>query len=392
MTHLFRSASHVAEPGAPSQAIRPSAIGRIGAFLLLCGLWALPCLLAEPTNTCRIGLLLPPAESEADSLRQGASLAIKHARQEGGQEPELIIRGQPGQWGTDGDEAVRLALDEDCAGLVTPPDGSASHQILQVAGRTALPVVSLCPDTSVTSAGIPWMVRVVPGADQQAAALWSQLPARAGKPASRWVVFTPDGRSGREARNDLQKTARTNAVELAAFLQVTNLHADPAPLAREAIAARPEAVLLWVEPEVAGKLTRALREAGYAGLLAGPARLQSRVYAAAAGEAGRATWLLQADLGTLSEAAFDRFTRDYRTATGQPPDATAADTYDAVKMLVFLLREHPDEPPFRVFPLRRPLPGASGRLNFDPEGRRQARLQVVTLGAGRYGLLPSRSP
>jgi ABC-type branched-subunit amino acid transport system substrate-binding protein len=350
----------------------------------------MPRLPAETTNACRIGLLLPPAETEADSLRQGALLAIRHARQEGGVEPELVIRGQPGQWGTDGDEAVRLALDEGSLGLVTPPDGSASHQVLQVAGRTAIPVVSLCPDTSVTSAGIPWMVRVVPGTDQQAAALWSQLPARAGRDAKRWVVFVPDERAGREARNDLTKAAVPYALEWAAFLQVTNRLAEPNRLAREAIATRPDAVLLWVEPEMAGKLARALREAGYGGLLAGSARLQSRVYAAAAGEAGRATWLVQADLGSLSEAAFDRFARDYRTATGLPPDATAADTYDAIRMLVFLLREHEGEPPHRVFPLTRPLPGASGTLNFDREGRRQARLQVVTLGAGRYGLLPSK--
>src|SRR5262245_33733252 len=91
----------------------------------------------------KIGLLAPPDKSDAISVRQAAQIA---AVQTG---VLIIVRGKPGQWGTDGNEAAVLALDDEVAGIITSGDGSVAHQALQVAGRTRIPVVTLCPDSSV---------------------------------------------------------------------------------------------------------------------------------------------------------------------------------------------------------------------------------------------------
>ena len=68
-----------------------------------------------------------------------------------------------------------MVLDDEACGLIAPPSGAASHLSLQVAGRTAVPVISLCPDASVTKAGIPWMIRIVPETREEARLLFTRL-------------------------------------------------------------------------------------------------------------------------------------------------------------------------------------------------------------------------
>src|SRR5262249_23268247 len=121
----------------------------------------------------------------------------------------LVLRGRSGQWGTEGNEAAALALDEDVAGMITPTAGTAAHEMLQVSGRTRVPVVSLCPDSSVKQAGVPWGVRVSPGTEEQARAIFTGLSKTAGgKTARRWTAFVPTGRAGREATRDLKAAAQ----------------------------------------------------------------------------------------------------------------------------------------------------------------------------------------
>ena len=146
-----------------------------------------------------IGLLLPPEEAEAVSLRQGAQLAVDRANKTQGFTRELLIRGRIGQWGADGEEAGKLVIDESVQGLIAPPGGAPSHLALQVSGRTATPVVSLCSDSSVTKAGIPWMARIVPETGDEARAIFNTFKVDR---KFRWCALVPPERAGREAAKD----------------------------------------------------------------------------------------------------------------------------------------------------------------------------------------------
>ena len=92
---------------------------------------------ADSTNLV-IGLLVPPEEPEAASLRDGVTLGVERANQSPGPRVSLVIRGRAGQWGADGVEAARMVTDDGALGLIAPPDGAASHLVLQVSGRTAV--------------------------------------------------------------------------------------------------------------------------------------------------------------------------------------------------------------------------------------------------------------
>ena len=141
-----------------------------------------------------IGVLLPPEEPQARSLRQGVLLANKQFKEKTGSELRVSIRGRVGQWGADAVEAARLVTDESAAGLIAPPDGAASHLVLQVSGRTAVPVVTLCAEGSVGEPVCPgccgWCreQRTRPGRYLPACSPQVQFTTRTGWPSCRRSV------------------------------------------------------------------------------------------------------------------------------------------------------------------------------------------------------------
>ena len=148
-----------------------------------------------------IGLLVPPEEPQAASLRDGATLGVELANQSPGPQVRLVIRGRTGQWGADGVEAARMVTDDGALGLIAPPDGAASHLVLQVSGRTAVPVITLSANSSVSQTGVPWMARIVPRTIEEAKTLFTRIPAR------HWTAVVCDGRGGRESARDLGEAA-----------------------------------------------------------------------------------------------------------------------------------------------------------------------------------------
>jgi branched-chain amino acid transport system substrate-binding protein len=334
--------------------------------------------------TLPIGLLAPPDPSEATSLRQGAMLGIEHANAIPGAKARLVVRGRPGQWGTEGDEAVGLALDEGVAAIITPSGGSAAHQILQVAGRTQVPVVSLCSDTSVTGAGVPWAVRIVPRTDEEARAIFSGVPASlAGRKPLRWAALVPPDRAGREAARDLQTAAAAAGCRLTEPTRVQTTNGYQAQVS-EVLAARPDAVLLWTEPRPAADLARSLRQAGFDGQLAGPSRLCSESFLQSAGKA--AEGLVLATLAVSSEGRTSQiqFATEYQKHFSTPADPLAAMAHDAVLLLVHVLRASAPEVAFRSFPLREAVTGTSGPIQFDASGNRLSDLTLVVCEGGHF--------
>ena len=162
---------------------------------------------ANNTNLV-IGLLVPPEEPGAASLRDGATLGVEQANQSSGPHVRLIIRGRNGQWGADGVEAARMVTDDGALGLIAPPDGAATHLVLQVSGRTAVPVITLSADSSVSQTGVPWMARIVPRTIEEAKMLFTGIHAR------HWMAVIPDERAGREAARDLNEAATNSSCSI----------------------------------------------------------------------------------------------------------------------------------------------------------------------------------
>jgi ABC-type branched-subunit amino acid transport system substrate-binding protein len=261
---------------------------------------------------------------------------------------------------------------------------------LQVAGRTATPVVTLCPDASVTGAGIPWMVRIVPQDTDEAQALFRGFHNKTNQPPWRWLPVIPGDRAGRESKRDLTLAARQVGAQLEAPLEVLPATTNFAELARRALALKPEGIVLWLAPAQAGRLARALRSGGYAGVLAGPARLGGKEFATEAGvalEGFITTGTVQDQEG---EALRERFQAAYRGAFWVDADWTAMAAYDAARLLVEVIRKVGEGPLHRAFPPDKPMAGVSGRLQFDQYGRRVSELCLMEWRQGRLQVLVSQ--
>ena len=322
-----------------------------------------------------VGLLLPPDEPEAAGIRQGTLAAAEEENEGPGPRVTVAVRGKTGAWGSDASEAALLVMDDGASALIAPPSGAASHLVLQVSGRTAVPVASMCPDASVTRTSIPWMVRVAPSTRDEARALFAGTP-----PASRWLVFVPRERAGREAAHDLSSSAAAKKRAIVRTVETDGRLPDAA--LREIFAsARPDAILVWLDAVPAGRLARALRAAGFNGILAGPMRLASPAFAAEAGSSAEGLLVPAAMAGDGAAAA--AFASRYRRLFGTEPGPSAAIAHDAAKLLIDSLRKQGSEGAHCAFPPAERVSGATGFLVFDRHGNRIVSLQVLHYRDGR---------
>ena len=323
-----------------------------------------------------IGLLLPPEEAEAASVRGGVMLAVEQVNQASTPKVTLVVRGRTGQWGADAVEAARMVLDDGAQGLIAPPNGAATHLALQVAGRTAVPVISLCADSSVSQTGVPWMVRIAPTTIEEAQFLLAGSMTDRSNP-SRWVALVPEGRAGREVSLDLNRAASAAQRNLKRVCEVSSTLTNLESVIAEVLKEQPQGVLVWLDPVPAGRLTRSLREAGFTGKLAGPSRCNSPAFLAASAQASDGFMVPAIVLDKPGEARLRSFQDAFRQHYGMEADLTAAESYDAAKLLVHILEENAPQSLPRAFPLVFSLPGVSGGLSFDAEGNRKIALRLT---------------
>jgi branched-chain amino acid transport system substrate-binding protein len=335
-----------------------------------------------------LGLVAPPSEPDATSLQRGVQLAVADANEKGDGPVRLEVRSENGQWGTVGNDAVILVSERHVGAIITPSDGGASHLILQVSGRMRIPVASVCSDSSVTYAGVPWVIRVVPRTDQEAEALFAAARRPDRSPLHWWAVV-PNGRPGRAVRRDLATAAHVTATPLEQILDGGDPKADLALLVHSIVAAGPDGVLIWLPPSLAGTVAAALRTAGYGGRLAGPAPLDSPAFFTSAGAA--ATGVLVTNFRTDAELRVraEKFEKQFEQKFDAKPDFSAGVAYDAARVLIETLRRAGNTDGDRQFPIALPITGVTGVLHFDNSGNRTDALQVLTCQQGCFIPIPS---
>jgi branched-chain amino acid transport system substrate-binding protein len=330
-----------------------------------------------------LGLVAPPSEPDATSLLRGVQLAVAEANESGDAPVRLEVRSEDGQWGTVGNDAAILVCNRHVDAIISPSDGAATHLILQVSGRTRVPVASLCSDSSVTNAGVPWAIRVVPRTDQEAEALFAAT-RRPDRPSLHWWAVVPAGRPGRAVRRDLETAAHVTATPLERIVDGGEPKTDLASLVHLIATAAPDGVLIWLPPSRAGTVAAALRAAGYGGRLAGPTPLDSPEFVAAAGAAaiGLLVTNFRADADLRVRA--DKFEKQFQRRYDTKPDFSAAAAYDAARVLIETLRRAGNPAGDRQFPLALPTAGVTGILHFDNSGNRTDALQVLTWQQGCF--------
>jgi hypothetical protein len=237
----------------------------------------------------------------------------------------------------------------------------------------------LSPESSLTGAGVPWALRVVPSTAQELALLIGPGVTR---------VLGPDDRRIREIAADVRGLGRTSP-EAPTSREVT---VEPVPVlagggvsalqerADALLRTRPDTVLLWLDPGPAAAWAVALRRAGFRGRLAGPGSLRSAAFIRAAGSAADGFRVPDWEAGGgggEGASALRAFVQAYRGSAGEEPDAAAVAAADAVGMAVALIRRAGDRPVHSVFPVGDLGGGLTGSWRFDRSGNRVGRLAVL---------------
>jgi ABC-type branched-subunit amino acid transport system substrate-binding protein len=316
-------------------------------------------------------------------------LAVEQANQTSGKQVGVVVRGRVGQWGADAVEAARMVLDDGVSGLVAPPDGAATHLALQVSGRTAVPVVSLCADSSVSRTGVPWMLRIVPRTSEESGVVFSHFKAGS-KVVTRWAALVPPARAGREISNDLAQAACSAGCVIEKVFEVAAT--NRAAVVDQVIKANPQGLLVWLDPEPAGTCVRMLKQAGFSGVFTGPSRLQTTEFVATTGQAMDGFALPGFLLDDETEKRFRAFQAAFQHQYHREADAMAAYSFDAAALLVHILRTTEPHALARSFPVEFSFPGVSGILSFDVEGNRKPALQLLTAQHGRFVPLSPGQP
>ncbi|HTL66816.1 MAG TPA: ABC transporter substrate-binding protein [Lacunisphaera sp.] len=353
---------------------------------LLACLWLAPLAAGAGPRPVTLGVIASPGDPESASLLHGAQLAVAEAST--ADAPVLLeVRSGSGQWGSVGNEAVTLVCERQADAIISPADGAATHLILQVSGRTRAPVASVCPDSSVTEAGVTWAVCVVPRTDLAAAALFAAA-RRPQAPPRHWWAIVPAGHPGRAVRRDLETAARATATPLDRMIDSAELKTDFATVVQGIVAAAPDGLLVWLPPAQAGALVAAVRTAGYGGHLAGSATLDSPEFFAAAGAAAAGVSIAEFQADAADRQRTENFARQYRVAHGVEPDFSAAAAFEAARVLIATLRRAGPGAGYREFPLAVSSGGMGGDLHFDRFGNRTDAMEVRICERGRFVALP----
>ena len=340
-----------------------------------------------------IGLLAPlhgPQKAEGDAMVAAAQMALQDMAQKplpGGRRVALVVGDESGpSWAHISDVLMHLVFDEQAVAVATSTNGDAAHISEQVGNRIGVPILTLSSDATTTQVDVPWIFRMGPS-DALAAQTMAQEMYR-NRGLKQVLLLTERDHDGRVGGAAVQQAARGLGAPAPDALVLDSLQPDFGPLLARMQAQPPQAIVLWTQPETAGRLLQAI----------GKAEVRAQIYlspkAAQAGsgldfpasdalgkkDSGSAgVWTVVS--GEKNASAQETFARRYRQATGTSPSPAAAETYDAMCLIARALRATgPNRARVRDQIARvKDFPGASGTISFDDEGNNPTSIHLVRL-------------
>jgi branched-chain amino acid transport system substrate-binding protein len=333
----------------------------------------------------RIGYFGPPDPAHPDDgdAWVAASLAVAEANREGGYRGRpfrLAPAWAPDPWRDGAAALARLSYREGAWAIVGGLDGAQAHLAAQVVAKARLPLVCTASgDRTANAANVPWVVSLLPGDPAQADAVVVAIADRPGGVA----LIATDDRDSRLAAAALRRAARASALALRAEHVVGGDREATGAVAARVAASGVGAVLVASPPRPAARLVRALRDAGFAGPIAGGAGLARRAFLAEAGAAGEGVVVpLLFDPDAPRAAAFRSA---FAAVAGHEPDFVAAHTYDGVRLVVAAIRRAGLNRARIGDALRAPpdFQGVTGPIRWDGLGASPRRVAPGEVRSGR---------
>jgi len=291
------------------------------------------------------GVIAPLTGDDCELGRRmldGITLAVEDANAAGGFAPgvpfAVSVRDENKSWGAAGDAAVDLVTNEGAAALVGAFEDSASHVMTRVILKLEVPMMNTAgTDPTLTEHMIPWLVRMRPDDRQTCYALARRIVEQDRR--ERIVVFRANDRYARAGIAEFNDAVRR--LRHPVLLEERYLASEtswPAQIERIR-AARPDAIVVWSRAAAAGRVVRALRDAGLRQPVYGPERLADDAFVRAAGDAAEGVVCTYPFDPRRTDPVWTAFGGRFRARFGRDPDPVASYAYDGVTYLVQAVRE-----------------------------------------------------
>ena len=333
----------------------------------------------------RIGFFAPHTSerSVGGSMWRGATLAVEQANRKGGYKGKpyrLVARWADDPWRAGAALVTRMVYDDRVWAIIGGVDSASTHLAEQIANRTRVPLLAPgATDPTLTHIRVPWMFRLPPADDRQAARL---VDAISSEPAVKRLVLVDSTRHD----DRVGSKEMLHALEKRGIPPVARFTFEPPLLETTAVAERilnasPDAIVLWCPVRDAIEILRRLAKLEVTPPVYTPLSLN---YPAFRDEVQN--W--PAPVKTLGGwdannpgVAGRRFVEAFREQYGDVPDRYAAYAYDAAALIVHAV----EKAGLNRASIRDRIacdtdfPAVTGPIRWDNGGGNLAQLRLISL-------------
>ncbi|MGE5327380.1 MAG: ABC transporter substrate-binding protein [Deltaproteobacteria bacterium] len=340
-------------------------------------------------TTIAIGLIVPLGgthKADGEAIIAAAKMALADTVKEplpDGRKLILKTGDESGpSWSGVTSALTHLVFDQQAVAIITSTSGATAHLSEQVGNRFGVPVLTLASDKTTTQIDLPWIFRLGPTDALEARTIAQVLYH--GRGLKNVMLVTEDDHDGRRGAREFQDAARALGAPLPASMVLDPSRTDVGAFAEELRVQSPEAIVLWTTaPTTRTLIEAALSSGSKAAIYLSQEAAQSfsgvdvsPVEDSVSENSNRAEVWTVAAARTPSQAQED-FARRYRQVTGHYPSPTAAEAYDAVRLVATALRDAgPNRARIRDrIAKTRNWTGMSGTISFDAEGNNAAQIR-----------------
>ena len=289
-------------------------------------------------------------------------------------------------WGTGVREVVRMVYEDRVWAIIGGIDGPSTHLAEQVVAKARLALLSPgSTDRTANLANVPWMFSLLPPDSAQAPVLARAIEAGLGRGA--FVVVSATDHDSHIFMGELVRLLSQRRLVPAYHFELSPDWKSFHEIVWKITESPARVLVLVAGAEQSARLTRAVREKGFEGLIFGGPCMGQRLFAQQAGKA--AETVVFPSLYVPGEAS-DDFERTFTARLGRRPDYLAAHTYDAVNLLMAAIRRAGLNRARIGDALRElsPRQGVTGPIVWDSLGSNSRPVTLGTIALGRTLDLP----
>ena len=342
-----------------------------------------------------IGFLGPLGADNPDApygiaMLHGAQLAIEDANADGGYDGKpfvLKIHDDLPLWGASSMEIVKMDFDEHVWAMLGSIDAASTHITLRATLKLEIPIIDTgTTDPTVTETRIQWLLHDFPDDRQQGYALADYIINQL--KLKRIAIIRANDRYGRKGDEKFIDMARRLGHEPLLLMKYSQDQKDFSKLLAAVQSNHADALVLWADAEMAGRILKQMRALGMKQPVFGSSRVAYPEVIRVAGPAAEGLVAVSAMDPSRSDPKWQDFRQGFEKRFHAAPDPYASYAYDGMTILIAAIRKAGLNRGKIMDALRehemKPCEGVSGLAFFDYALNNIAPVSFARVKNGRF--------